>query len=425
MPYLSFFSALSSHIETLIVAGGYPLLFLTVVLEGIPLIGTIVPGHVAIIAAGFFARIGTFDLALVFTISMVAAILGDCIGYILGRKYGMSLIGRLRRYFFISDMHIEKAKNLLGRHTGVAMIIGRFTPMTRALMPFLVGTGEASVGTFFVYNLIGALAWVGASIGAGYVFGLGYSFAAGFLGRFIPVSVILIIVIIWGYRFANQRFHIFKKYELFVVGLNVISLLLLAKTIQDAFSIQSFLANFDVAVNVFMATHVSPLIVHIASIVSDIGGVVSSIALGVLAAITYLVRGRWRSAALLIAGLSTTGLAIGVMKELFMRARPDNAVYVLANNPSFPSAHAALAAALAVALAYLWAPQMKSWVTRELLIVLAAFIPLVVGFSRVVLNVHWASDVLAGWALGIFCATGSILLTRYISILVMKKSHQA
>ena len=101
MLYSHIFSVISGHLETIIIQGGYPFLFITVLLEGVPLIGTAVPGHITIVAAGFLSRIGVLNIGWVLTISVIGAILGDYIGFLLGRKYGISLIDKLRPYFFI------------------------------------------------------------------------------------------------------------------------------------------------------------------------------------------------------------------------------------------------------------------------------------------------------------------------------------
>src|SRR5690349_6375942 len=99
MHYTSFihaFSAFTGNLEGSIAAGGYPILFLTVLLEGVRLLGTAVPGHVTIVIAGFLANIGILNLCWVIAIAIVAAILGDALGFHLGRKCGLSLIDRLK-----------------------------------------------------------------------------------------------------------------------------------------------------------------------------------------------------------------------------------------------------------------------------------------------------------------------------------------
>jgi undecaprenyl-diphosphatase len=221
-----------------------------------------------------------------------------------------------------------------------------------------------------------------------------------------------------------MRFHIFKKYELFVLILNLISMYVLAKTIQDAWSPHSFMANFDVYVSEFMNTfnHAHLILTKIAGWVTTIGGMAMTTGLGIIIAIWFVVRKKWRSAAIMFLAIGSTGLFLGVLKEFFMRARPDNALIQIANDPSFPSGHAGMAAALFVIVAYLLVRRMHSVVIRELVIVGCVLATFAIGLSRVVLNVHWVSDVIAGWSLGIFMATASILLVRYVSVLVVKKS---
>ena len=422
MPYAHLFSSFAAHILALVSSGGYAALFILTLLEGIPVLGTAVPGHVAIILAGFLSRIGDLNLWWVIAISVVGAVLGDYIGFSIGRRYGIAFIDRVRPYFFVTDSHIEKARALLAKHTGKAMIIGRFTPATRALIPFLVGAGETGAGRFWIFNIIGGISWAVVSIMAGYAFGSGYHAAAGFLGRAVVIAIVGAVIIIWGYRFVNSRFHIFRRYELFTLALCLLSLWALAETIEDAWAARSFMAAFDIKVNLLSAHYVTPALASVAAVISDVGGTAVTAGLGVIMGLYMAMKHRWRSAAIALASIGSTGVVVGVMKEFFMRARPANALQVLLNDPSFPSGHAALAAAFFVVLAYLVAPKISSWVRRELMMCACLIAAILIGLSRIALNVHWASDVVAGWALGTFCTTSSILLVRYLSTLVVRKS---
>jgi membrane protein DedA with SNARE-associated domain len=423
MLYMHLFSVITVHLQTIVAHGGYTILFILTLLEGIPLIGMVVPGHIAIIIGGFLARIGTLNLSWVIVLSIAGAVIGDYIGFTIGRFYGMAFIDRLRPYFFVRDSHIAKARDLLGRHTGKAMIIGRFSPVTRALMPFLVGTSHTTVRRFWVWNIVGGVSWAVISVMIGYLFGAGYHVAAHIMGRYVLGAILLTVLIIWGYRFVNMRFHVFKRYELFTLALNVVSLWALAETIQDAWSVHSFMANFDIWVNQTMeALHQTmPVFASIANIVTTVGGTAVTGSLGALVGLWFLFRKRWRSGAIMLLSIGSTGILLGLMKEFFMRSRPENALQVIVNDPSFPSGHAGLAAAFFVILAYLLAPKINFWVKREVMIVLCVIAIILIGLSRLVLNVHWASDVIAGWALGTFMATASILLVRYVGVLIAGK----
>jgi undecaprenyl-diphosphatase len=425
MGYTHYISDLLRYIEAIAVLGGYPFLFLTVLLEGVPLLGALVPGHVSIIVAGFLIKVGVFNPWFTIVLAIIAATLGDYIGYRVGKKYGLSLIDRISPYFFISKEQIERIQNLLEKHLGKSMILGRFSPITRALMPFVVGVNHAEgkktkEKRFWVFNIIGGSVWVISSLALGYVFGAGYEAASGFTGKFVLIAIGAAVLIAWGYRFVNRRFHIFKKYELFVLAINIVSLWGLAATIQNLWINSPVSINFDETVNIFMASHVNHLMGQVASLVSAIGGTVSIGAISMIGIVMLFYRKKWRSASILFLSISSTGVMFVFLKEFFMRTRPENALQYL-TDPSFPSGHAAIAAAFFLVLAYLLIPRIHSWIKRELFVVLCVVLAITVGLSRVVLNVHWSSDVIAGWSLGMFCATSSILFVRYVGGILHKQ----
>jgi undecaprenyl-diphosphatase len=244
------------------------------------------------------------------------------------------------------------------------------------------------------------------------------------MGKIVVAAIVVTLLIIWGYRFVNERFHIFKKYELFILGLNVLSIWALAKTIQDAISNQPYMAYFDVTINQIMygLQQTVPVISSIAETVSLIGGTYVIGILGIVICLWFFIKKKWRSGAIMFLSIGSTGFMLILMKDIFLRARPENALHVIVNDPSFPSGHAGMAAAFFLILAYLMAPKIQSWVKREMMIVVCVIVAIMIGLSRIVMNVHWASDVFAGWALGIFMATASILFVRYIGALIVKKS---
>lgn len=426
MPYVHFFSVLADNIESIISQGGYILLFILTIVEGIPVIGMAIPGHISIIVAGFLSRIGTLDLVPVIIIASIGAIMGDYIGFWIGRRYGLAFIDRLRPYFNILDSHIEKARSLLDRHAGKFMVIGRFNPATRALLPFLVGSSGMSSGRFWLWNAIGGISWVVSSVLLGYAFGAGYHVIAGYTGRLAIIFIITAALIVWGYRFVNAKFHLFRKYEVFTLILNLIALWAIISLV-DALASQTFRLDLDVMVNGYMYDLYSsaPIFSMIAWWVTTLGGTKVMLALGILSSIFFLFKKRIRSSAIMLLSVGTAGTAIGFLKSFFNAGRPDNALELLVNDPSFPSGHAGMAAAFFVALAYLVVPRLKTKAMRALAMIGSVLAIVAIGLSRLVLNVHWASDVLAGWAIGIFFATASILIVRYVGGLLIRKHDRS
>jgi undecaprenyl-diphosphatase len=140
------------------------------------------------------------------------------------------------------------------------------------------------------------------------------------------------------------------------------------------------------------------------SAVRDITALGSSTVLTLLVAATtlfLLLRGRARSAALVVAGTSLGAVAITLIKAVIGRARPDLVDRLMVEtSQSFPSGHAANSAIVYLTIATLLFPVVREARLRAFLLFAALALTGMIGLSRVYLGVHWPSDVLAGWAFG-------------------------
>ena len=122
----------------------------------------------------------------------------------------------------------------------------------------------------------------------------------------------------------------------------------------------------------------------------------------VLATASFLaLRGRLRSAALVIAATALGGIVVTLVKVLIARSRPDLVQQLMQeSSSSFPSGHAANSAIVYLTLATLLFPLVRGWRMRGFVLAVAMLLVGMIGISRVYLGVHWPSDVLAGWAFG-------------------------
>lgn len=144
------------------------------------------PGDALIFAVGMIAandQQSHLHIEYIIPLLMLAAILGDNLNYYIGSRFGSWLLDNPDR-FFIKAKHIDKATTFFEEHGKKAIIIARFMPVVRTIIPFICGTTKLEYKTFITYSFIGAVLWVGAISLLGYFFG-GFSFVQSNLEYFI------------------------------------------------------------------------------------------------------------------------------------------------------------------------------------------------------------------------------------------------
>ena len=153
----------------------YGILFLIVFAETGLVVTPFLPGDSLLFATGALAATGVLDLWLAGFLLLTAAIAGDAVNYGIGRSVGTHVIERARadpRWGrWINPAYIARAHDFFERRGGKAIVLGRFVPIVRTFVPFVAGVAEMSYPAFALYNVTGAIVWVGICLGAGYLFG--------------------------------------------------------------------------------------------------------------------------------------------------------------------------------------------------------------------------------------------------------------
>jgi membrane-associated protein len=153
----------------------YGILFLIVFAETGLVVTPFLPGDSLLFATGALAATGVLDLWLAGFLLLTAAIAGDAVNYTVGRAAGVRVIERARtdpRWGrWINPAYIARAHEFFERRGGKAIVLGRFVPIVRTFVPFVAGVAEMSYPAFALYNVTGAIVWVGICLGAGYLFG--------------------------------------------------------------------------------------------------------------------------------------------------------------------------------------------------------------------------------------------------------------
>jgi membrane-associated phospholipid phosphatase len=179
---------------------------------------------------------------------------------------------------------------------------------------------------------------------------------------------------------------------------------------------QDGLTRLDGPVWAWFVSHRDPAETTLATVVSDAGatGVVATVAM--LVAVLLFVRRHRAEAVLIAVVVGGSAVLVVVVKDLVGRPRPPVPFRLaLETNASFPSGHALVAAAVLGVLAVLAGPRLRGPL-RALVGAGAVLIVLAIGLSRLYLGVHWASDVLTGWLLGVLWLTTCLVVHRLVAV---------
>jgi membrane-associated protein len=138
---------------------GYSILAGIIFAETGLLVGFFLPGDSLLFAAGFLASGGVFNILALWIILSVAAVVGDGVNYLLGRRMGDYVYER-GRLWMVKQEHLLKAKAFYEKHGAKAIVLCRFVPIIRTFVPFVAGVGRMSYPRFALFNVAGGVGWV-------------------------------------------------------------------------------------------------------------------------------------------------------------------------------------------------------------------------------------------------------------------------
>jgi len=403
-------------------------------------VGLVVPGETVMLLGGAVAGQGAIDIYLLIAIAWFAAWLGDTTSFFLGRRLGREFVMRHGPRFGISHERFEKVEDYFGRHGGKTIFIGRFVSLVRAFAPFIAGSSGMRYRAFVPYSILGTGLWASAHILIGYFFSRSIDTAARYAGRgaFLLGTLIVVVVgtalLVRHFRVeANRRDAVRwmerRRATAWLVRLTrrfqpQLRFLWDRVTPGGTFGLEftSLMASFAVAAFVLVGYTVvvggdpgptpgdvtaidiaeklrTEWLVDVAKALTDLGSPALVWTLSAIAAALLAARRRWAEFWVLVAGMAIVILGVHELKSTVDRPRPEGWL-VNVSGSSFPSAHAAYST-FYVWLAVTIVMRLRTGMTRGALVVAAGIaLTALVGLSRVYLNVHYMSDVNAGWALG-------------------------
>ena len=185
-----------------------------------------------------------------------------------------------------------------------------------------------------------------------------------------------------------------------IVVLAIVALIGVAKVGEDVFAHET--TSFDGAVQHWALAHQAAVLTPVFVLITTIGGVASMSILALMGSLFLAVRGHRRGAAGALASPAVAVVLFTLEKRAYARTRPTGLGGIVPSSYAFPSGHATASTAVCCTLAYVF--WREGYISRPLALVIAILPPLLIGVSRIYLNVHWSTDVIGGWSAGLLIA---------------------
>ncbi|NPA51798.1 MAG: DedA family protein [Aquificae bacterium] len=187
---------------------GYFAIFLITILETSVFLGMFIPGDTVVILSGFLASKDLLNLLVIIIIASTGAIIGDNIGYFIGKKLGEPFLLKYGRIFGFKKEYLNKSHEFFDRFGGMAIVLGRFTSIVRTFVPVVAGISEMNYKKFLFYNVFGAVLWACVFSVAGYVFGKNLDMLVRYIGLAGTAVIIAFLAVIGFFivLYKNGRF---------------------------------------------------------------------------------------------------------------------------------------------------------------------------------------------------------------------------
>ena len=438
---------------------GYWAAFFAALLETALVAGLFLPGSTLLLLLGVLAAGSYLDFGDLLWFAVAGAVLGDNFNYWLGERYGKKWTRD--GVWFLTPSHFEQAHRFFDRHGARSIFLGRFIPSIKEIAPFVAGTVGMRYRTFLFWNLLGAIGWGVQWVGGGYLFGQSLRAAQTWMSQ--AGIVLMALLIAWTLLGLLQRFVMRKGRGIWLVAISLLSSIMEAlrrnvhvrRWIHRHPNFTRFLANridrthfqglpltvlalaftyvlalfggivedvvtsdpivaIDHATAQLVANFRTPAVIPPFVWITDLGQppiVGGLLVMGGL--LLWYVNRRYAIVGLLASSLGATAFS-SLGKLAFERARPTEAV-LLETSYSFPSGHATIAVALYGFLGYLLIRSTARWKVRVNLFFSMVGLVLLIGLSRIMLGVHYLSDVWAGYLVGALWLIVGISLTEWLS----------
>jgi membrane protein DedA with SNARE-associated domain len=164
-----------------------------------------VPSELVLIPAGVLIAQGKMNLELVFVASVLGSVFGAFVNYYLAMLVGRSFLERYGKYFFVSQLSLDKMDDFFENHGHISTFTGRLVPGVRHLISIPAGISKMNLKIFLVYTGLGAAIWSVILIALGYFLGANEELITTYLHQIIIGLIVSLIVMIGGYVYFKKK----------------------------------------------------------------------------------------------------------------------------------------------------------------------------------------------------------------------------
>nr|WP_049759071.1 VTT domain-containing protein [Renibacterium salmoninarum] len=175
------------------------------------LIGFFLPGDSLLFTAGLLTAAGKLPINIwvLALLLIICAIVGNQVGYLIGKKAGPAIFKRPDSRFFKQE-NIAKAHAFFEKHGGKALVLARFVPIVRTFVPVIVGVAQMDRKKFFLFNVIGGVLWAGGVTLLGFILGDRFPWVTANLDLIFVIIVLISVVpilieVIRGWRASKKK----------------------------------------------------------------------------------------------------------------------------------------------------------------------------------------------------------------------------
>ena len=194
---------MTSAIQSLPPVAAYSIIFALVFGEAAVFLGFVLPGETAVLLGGFLASQHHLNIWALCVLVVVAAIVGDTVGYEVGKHIGPRVVRS--RYLVRHGARLDKARGMLRDRGGPAVFLGRFTAFFRAVMPGLAGLSDMRYRKFLLWNALGGLVWGITFCLVGYLAGASYEKVASTIGKGAAIAIGVVVLLVVGVWVVRRR----------------------------------------------------------------------------------------------------------------------------------------------------------------------------------------------------------------------------